>query len=203
MPTPSYGDRLPMSVLATTMRPLVWDTEDAAFSGLLKAPGGLGYVLALVKASNGSQMLVPVCDRGWTNDAARVACSLGGFQYGVAVPTGGTTGLGHVQRCRGHDVLKRSAKVAASKPRSISTPEASAFSQAIHQTHTITQAIHQTHTITQAFIQRAQPEPKPKPKPKPKPRGRNCDSQECVFSGAFVMRRCPRQVLQRHGGSGQ
>ncbi|KAG2433205.1 hypothetical protein HYH02_012746 [Chlamydomonas schloesseri] len=74
------------------MRPLVWDTEGKTFSGVLQAPGGLGYVLALVRASNGSRMLVPVCDRGWTDDAARVACHLGGFNYGMAVSTGGNTG---------------------------------------------------------------------------------------------------------------
>ncbi|KAG2446342.1 hypothetical protein HXX76_000930 [Chlamydomonas incerta] len=77
------------------MRPLVWDTEGKAFSGVLTTPG-LGYVLALVKTSNGSRMFVPVCDRGWGDDAARVACNLGGFKYGAAVPTGGATGRAQI-----------------------------------------------------------------------------------------------------------
>ncbi|KAG2446338.1 hypothetical protein HXX76_000926 [Chlamydomonas incerta] len=87
----SWGTWLPLTMLASTMRPLVWDTEGKAFSGVLATPG-LGYVLALVKTSNGSRMLVPVCDRSWGDGAARVACNLAGFKYGAAVPTGGTTG---------------------------------------------------------------------------------------------------------------
>eukprot|EP00198_Chlamydomonas_reinhardtii_P013270 XP_001702607.1 predicted protein [Chlamydomonas reinhardtii] len=85
-----------MNLLASTMVPLAWDTEGKAFSGALASPGGLGYVLALVRASNGSRMLVPVCDRGWNDDAARVACNLGGFRYGAAVPTGGATGRAQI-----------------------------------------------------------------------------------------------------------
>ncbi|KAG2433710.1 hypothetical protein HXX76_008078 [Chlamydomonas incerta] len=83
----------------------VWQRDVGSFSGEIK-PGSsnFGYVQASMRDSNGQTVLLPVCEDGWNDAAAAVACRASGFTGGRATKTN-TNGTSAVKQAGNNQLL--------------------------------------------------------------------------------------------------
>ncbi|KAG2422855.1 hypothetical protein HXX76_011669 [Chlamydomonas incerta] len=72
----------------TRLAVYAWQLDVGSFSGEIKPDSGnFGYVQSSMRGSNGQTVLLPVCEDGWNDAAAAVACRASGFTGGRATKT--------------------------------------------------------------------------------------------------------------------